>query len=261
MRCRTAKRRLTQYLDGELTDRERGAVERHLEACRRCREEADALRHAEDALHRLSAVETAPDLTADLLRRIEGLPGLPAGSRRLAWGGAMVAAMVIVLAAFFWLRQGGPTAPSLHQKAQTLVPPPMAQTREPPPAIAKAPSQPAAPQPLPEPQRRVIRKHTVARERPQEQPSNQPSAEEVEAPAPEPAAAEVEEPSGGVILLVGAPQPALPSSRYYVELSFPNGERSLLEQSVERDAVGEPRTVQVTYQQIGPEPPVPNQGG
>ena len=65
----------------------------------------------------------------------------------------------------------------------------------------------------------------------------------------------------GVVLLLGQPEPVLPSSYCYLEVSFPDGTKSILDQSVERDAGGEPRVVQLSYQQVPPEIESVNEGG
>ena len=63
------------------------------------------------------------------------------------------------------------------------------------------------------------------------------------------------------MLLLGPPEPVVPSSRCYLEVSFPDGTKSILDQSVERDAGGEPRVVQLSYQQVPPEIESVNEGG
>jgi len=66
--------------------------------------------------------------------------------------------------------------------------------------------------------------------------------------------AEVEQRPQGVFLLLGAPQEALPSSSYQAEVFLPDGVRSFMEQSIERDAAGEPRLVQIAYHNTAPQP-------
>ena len=61
MRCRNVTSRLNRYLDGELSDREHRAVERHAAACAACREALERLRSAETALSQLPAVPYVPD--------------------------------------------------------------------------------------------------------------------------------------------------------------------------------------------------------
>jgi anti-sigma factor RsiW len=96
--CEAARRLLAAYLDGELVNGERLAVEQHLEACRECRElfaaEAAVASAIADGLRR----HTAPDALEDRVQSI-----LARQSRRgfrwsrLAAGGA-AAALVVALA-------------------------------------------------------------------------------------------------------------------------------------------------------------------
>ena len=60
---------LAEYVDGELSGTERSYVSRHLEECRECAREADALRRVGDALRHAVALEPLPP----------GLAGLASG--------------------------------------------------------------------------------------------------------------------------------------------------------------------------------------
>jgi hypothetical protein len=75
-------------------------------------------------------------------------------------------------------------------------------------------------------------------------------------PTPEPEATESvftsAAPTHGVIVLLGRPKPILPSSSCYLEVSFPDGGKSITDQSVERDAAGRPRAVQIAYENTSP---------
>lgn len=67
MRCRTAKRLLAAYVDGELGDSQRIQVETHLRACGACRGRAAALRALEA---RLQASEPVPEVPAGFADRV-----------------------------------------------------------------------------------------------------------------------------------------------------------------------------------------------
>jgi len=258
MRCRAVQHRLSQYLDGELSAREQAAIAAHLEDCADCRAEADAFRRAEGALRTLSVVERAPELSGDLWQRL----ARPARrGRRWAWGGAVVAAAAIAIALLVSLRPAART---------TLPPPPTTKSApaqvaveplEARPAIEGLPQRPAASQ-APKTKRRIAR-------RPAATPATTPGVESAEALAPEQgkapgsqvALAQQEEPRYGIVLLLGEPEPVLPSSSCYLEVSFPDGAKSILDQAVERDAAGEPRSIMLAYERIAPDAAVPNQGG
>jgi hypothetical protein len=72
-------------------------------------------------------------------------------------------------------------------------------------------------------------------------------------PRPETPNALVAAPSAlaGVVLLLGEPQLPQPSASAYLEVSFPDGSRSVARQEVERDPAGEPRAIRIAYQQVG----------
>jgi hypothetical protein len=66
---------------------------------------------------------------------------------------------------------------------------------------------------------------------------------------------------GGVILVLGRPEPVLPSGRCYVEVTLADGTKTLAEQSVQRDAAGRPQMVQISYEQMEPNAASVQQGG
>jgi anti-sigma factor RsiW len=82
--CRTIKRRLSAYQDGELgpTDRER--VREHLEACLACRGRYEELERVWQILGEWSEVQPTPEFHPGLMRKIGGRP--KAGPlQRLRW--------------------------------------------------------------------------------------------------------------------------------------------------------------------------------
>jgi hypothetical protein len=279
MNCRGIRRRLSEYLDGELPAPQQAAIAAHLEVCAGCREEAEGFRRAGEALRTLSAVEVAPDLTTDLHRRLAA----PAARRsRLGWASAAaVAAVGIAIGCLVWLSPPPPAPGPLRARRDVAAP-----------QVAIEPPEQALPvteeQPEVEAPRELYRApvQVVTSEKEAEQPvpvdvllsresdeMDLPSAEErpvvagvVEEPRPAPreltrALGRRSEAEYGVVLLLGRPEPVLPSSYCYLEVSFPDGTKSILDQSVERDAGGEPRVVQLSYQQVSPETESVNQGG
>ena len=72
IRCEEAIRRLAEYLDGELSDREDAEVERHLETCRSCWSRAEFERRIRSRLADLRYDDVNPDFERrirTLLRR------------------------------------------------------------------------------------------------------------------------------------------------------------------------------------------------
>jgi len=279
MRCRGVRDRLSEYLDGELPDPERASIAAHLSVCAGCREEAEGFRRAGEALRTLAAVEVAPDLTGDLHRRL----AVPAARRfRIGWVGAAAVAAGAAIGCLLWLGlrtpAPGPPPPGTDVAAPQVV-------IEPPEPVLPLTEELPEAETLKEPYRAPVQVAAISEETEQPTPVKADGtlssvdeaalvlAEEmpvvptdVEEPRPalrEPrqVLARTLETEYGVILLLGPPEPILPSSRCYLEVSFPDGTKSILDQSVERDAAGEPRVVQLSYQQIASEPEALNQGG
>lgn len=67
--------------------------------------------------------------------------------------------------------------------------------------------------------------------------------------------------NGGVILVLGRPEPVLPSGSCRVEVTLADGTKTLAEQSVERDAAGRPQSVTVAYERIALDAAAVQQGG
>jgi len=59
---------LAEYLDGELSDDRRPALERHLKRCKRCRRSVDEYRSIQERLRSLDVPAPGEDLTARILR-------------------------------------------------------------------------------------------------------------------------------------------------------------------------------------------------
>ncbi|MEV7647907.1 anti-sigma factor [Arthrobacter sp. NPDC089319] len=59
---------LAEYLDGELSDDRRPALERHLKRCKRCRRSVDEYRYIQERLRSLDVPPPGEDLTARIMR-------------------------------------------------------------------------------------------------------------------------------------------------------------------------------------------------
>jgi anti-sigma factor RsiW len=131
--------RLSDYLDGLLGEKERQALEQHIDGCAECRETLAQLRETMNALsglHRVSAPENFDREVAETIRRRSG--GRFFG--RKAWGDRVpfellaLLALGLGLALYFFLRRSdtgslrpfdeGPDPPAIHEDAPNVVPRP-----------------------------------------------------------------------------------------------------------------------------------------
>ena len=269
MKCPELLDKLSQYVAGELADGAQDEVAAHLQACEVCRAEAEAFRRAEKVLKTLGAVEAAPELRDDLWRRIAAPEGRRLG-RILA--GAAVTAAAAAIALLTYTKPGGVRPPGPVRAEVAL--PSIAPAKPAPPAARQATAPEASPSiaatvpklpgvrsALARPHRRVVHQ-TAARPDPGIEGRR---AEVTQTEQPKEAAASLpvatHEAATGVILLLGNPEPILPSSSYYAEITFPDGGKSILDQSVDRDTLGEELAVRIAYQQIAPEAGAQNEGG
>jgi anti-sigma factor RsiW len=100
--CDQASELLTAYLDGELADAERAAVEAHLSGCPACQSRVEALRSAIAALATLPGIESSAGFEARVLGAFDRpRTRRPHWARRVAvalvTGGAVAAAVLIAL--------------------------------------------------------------------------------------------------------------------------------------------------------------------
>jgi anti-sigma factor RsiW len=269
MRCRPVRERMSEYLDGELPPRERVAIEAHLEGCAECRAEAEALRQAEDGLKTLAAVEPAPDLSEDLRRRIAiPLPWRP------RWGvaAAVVGAAVVVTAvAVLWLgprKAPAPSVPLVREDVTQSAVVSMAQApdvtaeihSEMPPPADSPPATVSAPPPMPA----EVVPAQVASPTVVSLPVHAAEPAELEEEAPVEAAPIIPslrtepERAAGVVLLLGRPKPAEPASSCYLEVSLPNGTRSVFERIAKPERAGALRVIHISYEQSAPQPKAQN---
>ncbi len=121
MRCRRARKSISEYVDGSLGDRKKAALERHLSACPACREVLEDFRAIAGASPALAGPEPGAAVWPRIRARLEAPGAAPSpagvpvpGRRAFGWGTPAlklvgVAAVVLILAAsgvFFGLRLG-----------------------------------------------------------------------------------------------------------------------------------------------------------
>ena len=93
MRCRKVTHQISAFLDGELTPKEAARIQKHLDACPRCRAEREALERTIHSVKELPLVPAPASLRDNVLAGLEGeaeekapVPA-PARSRRAARSG------------------------------------------------------------------------------------------------------------------------------------------------------------------------------
>jgi hypothetical protein len=268
MKCRIVRRMLVDYVEGGLSPIERTDLAAHLERCAACRADAAGLERAENALRTLGIIEPAPESV--VVPRIHPAPRA-GGQTRWVWAGVGVAAAAVVLAILVWphaaqrepfrspsaniATKTAPIEPSAPPEASEAAPPEL------PPAEAVATKErPVKPAPRSHAPRRIVQRSTPAPSAAPEPPTPETIPLEPPLPASVATAQESEAPAG-LILLIGEPRESPPSSSYYVEISFPDGERSVVERTVERDADNQPHAIRIAYERSGPETPSPQPGG
>jgi anti-sigma factor RsiW len=114
--------RLSDYLDGELTDNERSALERHLDACPTCSAALDDLARVIDRARRLPSRPPAVDLWSGIAARIGAdavhTPVAPVRARR-RWSfslpelAAATLAIAVVSGGSVWFLAGRSPAPAV----------------------------------------------------------------------------------------------------------------------------------------------------
>ena len=101
MRCRECDALLWSYVDRELPEAQRAAVEEHLAGCARCALALERTRAFPLRIGQMTAVPPPPDFTVRLMRRIEPLPPpceLVGVLRAAGGGGRPGGALGVVLA-------------------------------------------------------------------------------------------------------------------------------------------------------------------
>ncbi|MGI9952060.1 zf-HC2 domain-containing protein [Moorellaceae bacterium AZ2] len=122
MKCRQAKKILSPYIDGELSEAERAALEEHLGSCEACRSEVEALKNiSEDLKGIYQEVKAPPDFVDKVMKRIQeleegkssrlfqdALPGRPKRWLRVALVGVLVAGVGLGALQYGRTHVGGP---------------------------------------------------------------------------------------------------------------------------------------------------------
>ena len=214
------RERLSPYLDGQLSDRDREGMERHLEGCQECRVELDALRATRMLLRTLPQARPPRSFVLVAAPKRQGLP------RSFYWlrtaTAAAAACLLLLLAAPALWPAGGASAP------------------QPTTGGALSTAQPGKAGP-PAPQQNLS---TAATEKAQEQEPN--PAVVAAQPAAAGSAASPQYPAAAA----PAAKPALPASATPSLGQAPAASRASDERAGEPDASSSPRTLQAPPTQV-----------
>jgi hypothetical protein len=86
MRCKKAKKLISDYVDGELNSTERSSLEGHLESCEECRKILEDYKSIAGAAQKLDAGSPSPYLWTRIKQRIEASVPSYEGIKRSRWG-------------------------------------------------------------------------------------------------------------------------------------------------------------------------------
>ncbi len=277
MKCREVRKRLAEHVAGELFPSEEEAIAAHLAQCATCRAEAAVLERCERALGALGTVEEAPDLSEDLRRRIAApIPWRPRWGLAAAIAGAAVAVTVMAVLSLWPQKAPAPGPPMVREEvaepAITSMPHALDVTVEVPaetsPPVESPPSIVSAPRPVPA---EVVLEQAAIPAVVAVPVRGQPAGfgegammeaapvrfEEEMAMEAGPVMASLTtqpERAGGVVLLVGKPEPVRTASSCYLEVSLPDGARSVFERTAKLEPPGAPRVIHISYEQTAPQP-------
>jgi hypothetical protein len=258
-------------VSGDLSAGDAAAIGDHLEGCTFCRSEAAAFGRCEQALGVLSAVQEAPDLSEDLRRRIATpLPWRPRWGVAAAVAGVALAVTAIAMVLAGPQKAPAPSVPIVRENVtrQPVVSMPQAPdvTVAIPAETSVSPHSPpvivSAPRPVPA--EVVLEQATipaVVSVPGQGQPAGLAEVGAIEAGPVMASLTTQPERAGGVVLLLGRPKPAQHASSCYLEVSLPNGARSVFERTAKLEPAGAPRVIKISYEEIAPERPAAEQGG
>jgi hypothetical protein len=266
LKCAQVRKLLEDYFEGTLPPRRRQLAAAHLERCETCAAELRRLESMCSALAVLPQAEPDPSLLPQMSARISALRQPRAFSHRRVWlapalasGTALVCAVIFL--AFWSARQ--PSPPVLPQPTQAVKPlprqpAPTTLARVPPAGPSRAPALVATPS-----SRRPRRSSAPRAIAPRSAPAPLVTARTVtsERQAQEVVQTEAQDVPEGVILVLGPSREPVLWSRYRVELSMPDGAKSVLRQVIGRDETGAPSVVRVAYRATPPETRATPQGG
>jgi len=109
MNCRDIDELSARYFDGDLSDEERFALERHVAFCPGCRESLEAFEELESSLVRLK--ETIPPWNRAEARLVRTLnPGTDRSAGRLVWNPPVICGLLFVVLGIVLFIQGRPLA-------------------------------------------------------------------------------------------------------------------------------------------------------
>ncbi len=109
MKCRTAVRKISAFLDGELSSEEEEALSKHFQSCESCRVEHREMSLVSESLDLVEDVAPPAFLALKVRQRIregEKSSPFPASSFGRAWRARLVAAAVAVLSVSFLVGGG-----------------------------------------------------------------------------------------------------------------------------------------------------------
>ncbi len=86
MRCKKAKKLISDYVDGELDLTERSSLEKHFEKCEECRKILEDYKSIADAAQKLEAGSPSPYLWTRIKQRLETSVPSYEGAKRGIWG-------------------------------------------------------------------------------------------------------------------------------------------------------------------------------
>ncbi|KPJ74000.1 hypothetical protein AMJ52_02345 [candidate division TA06 bacterium DG_78] len=72
MKCSEIKRKLSAFLDGEVSEEEKQIILEHLNTCDRCRKEFEALSQVSEVLEVIDEIQVSPFFVTHLKQRITG---------------------------------------------------------------------------------------------------------------------------------------------------------------------------------------------
>ncbi|MGD2175732.1 MAG: zf-HC2 domain-containing protein, partial [Candidatus Brocadiaceae bacterium] len=108
--CTQHRGRFSEYLDGELSPRERAALEAHLEQCDHCRAELDLWRRTVRAVADLPAVGAPEEFRARVLERVRGREARRGIGRVFVRALPVAAMFLLVVGLTFMVRRDGDIA-------------------------------------------------------------------------------------------------------------------------------------------------------
>lgn len=127
MKCSKIKKRLSAYLDGELSEQERCIISEHLKLCQECKAELAAMSSVSDALKILEGFETPPFFMTRLRQAVKEQEKPVPFLQRIKGLVVSAATAVAVIASLFIGNQAGRT---IYQSIARTPEPAMVETSD-----------------------------------------------------------------------------------------------------------------------------------